>query len=157
MLFRIHDELPHKREISRTTRNCSRNYSRIPKIRKWAKLPKKNFLKNRDFRDFQDFQNFKDFKDFKDFVVMLPGFGGSKKPRFQKNRAAEKSPWPPPPRGHSRTRAFGRTSLRTRRSGAAPEVKYCPELFFRSLPNFGNSSILITALRRHLGYFTLMR
>ena len=38
-------------------------------------------------------------------------------------------------------------------------VKWCPELFFRKspLPDFGNSSIVMTALRRNSGYFTLMR
>ena len=38
-------------------------------------------------------------------------------------------------------------------------VKYCPELFFRksALPDFGNSSIVMTALMRNSGYFTLMR
>ena len=38
-------------------------------------------------------------------------------------------------------------------------VKSCPELFFRKSPppDFGNSSIVMTALRRNSGYFTLMR
>ena len=35
----------------------------------------------------------------------------------------------------------------------------CPELFFRKSPHpdFGNSSIVMTALRRNSGYFALMR
>ena len=38
-------------------------------------------------------------------------------------------------------------------------VKSCPELLFRKspLPDFGNSTIVMTALIRNSGYFTLMR
>ena len=37
-------------------------------------------------------------------------------------------------------------------------VKSCPELFFRKspLPDFGNSPIIMTALRHNSGYFALM-